>query len=676
MHNFQPITSASAATATISPNKHRRKVSFGAIIKKLKWLQKLDKLFLHWFAYKVSLRQQYITFSIGVIGLTLITSAWLTFSTYQEIKAEQEFFLEKEGLRLNFELHQHLLLTENVLLVLADKVARNNDYSPTGLVTALGHERRSFYSGVFSWDHISYIDPKGHLTMANFKGLFKSSIYSGEEVGWRRTAKYLPFKLQFSPPSLSPATAELIIPAAIGMVDKKGKFKGYIGSEITINKLQESLMKVIGHSTGFIMLDDDLHFIASSDSKLTPENINIPVGSIREVMHHKYIDPKKLAYQVRIGGNTYTHYICSERYPFIFLVGQNEEEYYNRLWQQTAPQIARNVISGLLFLGILLVLGYQVTRPIVQLGRVADYVSKNKSVRIPSYKVQELNTLAEQLAAIQQIHGQLHINQAQLTKSNHELQHANEFIRSNMSFLSHELKNPICSILGLGQILKDRLDKAGDTEDQECIAMLHSAAVYQNRQIDFFLNLFRFQEQGRRMESVPLDLDKLIYNNINMVRHHILKNEVKVETEITPGLPKLIGDEIMISQMIQNLAANGAKYNKMGGTLTIRAFTRYNNTSRCEIVLQFRDTGIGIAVEDLDLIFDKFQRIRSNHTRDICGYGIGLSYAKHCAVLHDGEIKVKSRLGVGTEFSVIFPKFRICDTDMAVVEPEGKNEAV
>ena len=114
-----------------------------------------------------------------------------------------------------------------------------------------------------------------------------------------------------------------------------------------------------------------------------------------------------------------------------------------------------------------------------------------------------------------------------------------------------------------------------------------------------------------------------------------------------------IGDEIMIGQLIQNIAANGAKYNLQGGTLSIKAYTRYST----QIAIEFTDTGIGIAKDDISKIFKKFTRISNKEQNKTIGYGIGLAYAKRCAIVHGGKIMVRSKIGFGTTFTVIMQKY-------------------
>jgi signal transduction histidine kinase len=235
---------------------------------------------------------------------------------------------------------------------------------------------------------------------------------------------------------------------------------------------------------------------------------------------------------------------------------------------------------------------------------------------------------------------------------NEKLANANEFIKSNVSFLSHELINPISSILGFAGILKQKSSTIKDVDLVNSIDMLNKAAQHQNMQLKFFLKLFKFQESKKKIEEKPINLRQLIEWNLSMIAHHIKNKNVKIVTKIPDNL-KLLGDEIMVGQLIQNLSSNGAKYNKFGGTLEIIASVNLSG----EIEISFTDTGIGIEKKELKHIFQMFKR--ASNTKDkVIGYGIGLAYAKQCTNAHGAKITVSSKILEGSTFKVIFPKER------------------
>ena len=110
------------------------------------------------------------------------------------------------------------------------------------------------------------------------------------------------------------------------------------------------------------------------------------------------------------------------------------------------------------------------------------------------------------------------------------------------------------------------------------------------------------------------------------------------------------GDEVRLRQMIWNILHNGIKYTQSGGE--VKVSLQYKTGFA---LLSIQDTGIGIPEKDLPSIFDRFYRVDKARSRDEGGSGLGLSICKHIAEAHKGEIKVESKLGIGTRFTIRIP---------------------
>ena len=113
------------------------------------------------------------------------------------------------------------------------------------------------------------------------------------------------------------------------------------------------------------------------------------------------------------------------------------------------------------------------------------------------------------------------------------------------------------------------------------------------------------------------------------------------------------GDEVRLRQMIWNILHNGIKYTQSGGELKVSLQEEAGFA-----LLSIQDTGIGIPEKDLPSIFDRFYRVDKARSRDEGGSGLGLSICKHIAEAHKGEIKVESKLGIGTRFKIRIPSTR------------------
>lgn len=600
-----------------------------------------------------SLARQYLYFTIAVISLILIIIVWVSFSTYHSYHYDKELFLKKETQKLVTAFDEKFTFIEHLLQFLGTKVMRNTNQHEKEIVEIIQLHQNNFRDEIFSWHSINFTNKDGYLIADSINGLRQPIKIDGETRKWILECKGQPWYIKFANPDIGIITKDYVISAAIGLFNKfKNEFVGYLSVGVSIEKLTSKLIRDTNEQISFIILDKNLKFILSSEPYI--KESNFPLEMLKRILrNHRNAESIQLDKKLEIGQFIYTQYAGSTRYPYIFLVGQNKHYYYQELKEELLPKVILYITLGVIFTTILLFLGYQVIRPIIELGTAADNISKSKKAYIPNYKAHELSILANQLENIEKTAKNLRIKQNLITKANEELANVNEFIKSNMSFLSHELTNPIANILGFAQVLVRKFEKSKDEEAKEYIEFIHKAATHQQKQLRFFLDLFHFQESKKKLTEKEIDLGEIIDWNLSMIRHHILAKKIIVHVTVEEGL-KMLGDEIMIGQLIQNLAANAAKYNIENGDIFIKAYSVKNKG----IVIEFQDTGVGIERSNLEKIFKKFTRIRSKETASSLGYGIGLAYAKECAIAHGGSIVVSSSIGKGSKFVVKFPKER------------------
>ena len=132
------------------------------------------------------------------------------------------------------------------------------------------------------------------------------------------------------------------------------------------------------------------------------------------------------------------------------------------------------------------------------------------------------------------------------------------------------------------------------------------------------------------------------------------RNAREKELSITAELPSqsvaLLADPDLLQQALKNLLDNACKYTPEGGSVKLKLLTQLRRIS-----IQVIDSGIGIPVEDLPLIFERFYRVDSTRTRSSGGFGLGLAIAQQIIQAHGGKISVDSKVGEGTTFQVCLP---------------------
>lgn len=228
-----------------------------------------------------------------------------------------------------------------------------------------------------------------------------------------------------------------------------------------------------------------------------------------------------------------------------------------------------------------------------------------------------------------------------------ESEQAEQMRREFTANVSHELKTPLHSISGCAELLKDGMVRSEDI--RRFSEQIYSEAQRMIRLVDDIIRLSCLDEGGKGMTREQTDLHALAEAVVESLRPTAEAAEVSLSLE--GGSACLDGIPQLLSGIIYNLCDNAIKYNRMGGSVSVRVDGRAE-----EIVLSVSDTGIGIAPEHRQRIFERFYRVDKSHSKEVGGTGLGLSIVKHAALLHGAEIELESAVGAGTVVRVRFPK--------------------
>ena len=152
------------------------------------------------------------------------------------------------------------------------------------------------------------------------------------------------------------------------------------------------------------------------------------------------------------------------------------------------------------------------------------------------------------------------------------------------------------------------------------------------------------------LQLAPFSLVAALNNAVTLVRERAMTHGIRLELDVTPPLDEIVADERKVKQVVVNLLANAVKFTPDGGTITLRA-ARENGAIR----LAIHDTGIGIAAEDQERIFEEFQQAGTQTEKSREGTGLGLTLSRRMVELHGGTITVDSAPGKGSTFTVALP---------------------
>ena len=227
-----------------------------------------------------------------------------------------------------------------------------------------------------------------------------------------------------------------------------------------------------------------------------------------------------------------------------------------------------------------------------------------------------------------------------------EANHTKSLFLANMS---HELRNPLNAIIGFSRIVMRRCERELPPKQYANMGKIVSSAEHLLALINNILDLSKIEAGRMDVHRKAFDLELLIDTCLHTMEPLIKTKGLRLVAHIAPDLPPLYSDEEKIRQILLNLLSNAAKFTKQG-SITVRASHR----DEC-VVIAVEDTGIGIAPDQQEAIFDEFTQLDSGSTKEYGGTGLGLSICRHLAELLNGRVSASSEIGCGSVFTLTIP---------------------
>jgi PAS domain S-box-containing protein len=223
-----------------------------------------------------------------------------------------------------------------------------------------------------------------------------------------------------------------------------------------------------------------------------------------------------------------------------------------------------------------------------------------------------------------------------------------------LATMSHELRTPLNAIIGFSEIIKDRF--VGDALDRytDYAADIFSSAKHLLAIINDILDVSKIEAGQMQLYEENVDLSRVTEGVVKLLRQKIDTAKICLIVE-TSGLPLIRADERKLKQILMNLLSNAVKFTPQGGMVAILSFL----DAKGDVAIEVRDTGIGMAPDDIPRALAAFGQIDSTLTRKHEGTGLGLPLVKALVEIHGGQFALSSELGRGTSAVVVLPKARI-----------------
>jgi len=314
----------------------------------------------------------------------------------------------------------------------------------------------------------------------------------------------------------------------------------------------------------------------------------------------------------------------------------------------------------LIMTGSWIIVRYIIVKPVKHLKEVSDAISAGQlNVRSEIQTGDEFedlshafNRMLRNLVNMQdqwrKVSADLDRKVDELAQANMALYESNRLKSDFLATMSHELRTPLNSILGFSDVLLtgNRLTD----KQQRWVRNIRSSGEKLLALINDILDLAKIEAGKMQLRIEEFNLDDVCDGLLNMFRPLAEKKNIDLRSQIDPGLPSIRQDLTKLQQILQNLLSNAIKFTPEGGRVSLKAIADI-----AHVRITVTDTGVGIAPEEQDLVFEKFRQSGNPLTREHAGTGLGLSIVRELSKLLGGEVVLQSELGRGSTFTVRLP---------------------
>ncbi|MDD4857949.1 MAG: ATP-binding protein [Candidatus Krumholzibacteria bacterium] len=231
-----------------------------------------------------------------------------------------------------------------------------------------------------------------------------------------------------------------------------------------------------------------------------------------------------------------------------------------------------------------------------------------------------------------------------------ELESVNQLKSNFLSVVSHELRTPLTSVKAYTETLLDNVDTIKRETLQDFLRVMDEESERIIKLVDNILNYSRMETGHLRVERTSCNLNRIVEQVHGTLRAKFLARNINTELRLPRHTCRIDADQELVTQLLQNLMSNAAKFTPEGGKVTV---TLEEEASAARIVVQ--DTGTGIPEDQLEKIFERFYQVDASNTREHGGSGLGLAICKNIVDWHDGKIWVENVKDSGAKFVVLLP---------------------
>ena len=477
---------------------------------------------------------------------------------------------------------------------------------------------------------------KDHSTRPEFKETIRAGTWYGP-VHFRRETE----------PYLSIGVAHTDQDSGVTLVEMNLKFIWDLVSQIRVGK------------TGYAyVVDTNGQLIAHPDSSLVLQKSNLlSLQQVQVALAGGELGAGDLygggpTGDRRTAGTVFSAYAHITPLNWVVFVEQPRDEAFAPLYGsflRVGILLAAGLVTSLL---ASLALARRMVTPIraLQVG-AATIGSGQLHHRINVKTGDELELLADafnQMAA--RIEESYSVLEKKVEERTRELESVNRHKSEFLANMSHELRTPLNAIIGFSEVLNERMFGELNDKQAEYVQDIYTSGRHLHALINDILDLSKIEAGRMELDLSSFTLSSVVDAAVTLLRERAHRAGVKLEVAVSADLGEVRADERKLKQILLNLLSNALKFTPTGGRIGVTA-RRDNGVAAISV----SDTGIGIAPENHEIIFEEFRQVHGDSLHPREGTGLGLALTRKFVEMHGGKIWVQSELGKGSTFTFNFP---------------------
>ncbi len=592
---------------------------------------------------KKSLSNEYFLFTVIVLFSVFFLSIGFCCYFYHLYDKEKKNLLLKLTDAISFELVNIFKEDENILRFFGSKITNQTNYTDLNNIANLLISSIDLNIRSMTRSYICWVNPNGKLTVSGKTGILKNNIPDIKDREYFISAKENPWILQISKPSISFFSKSPVLPTAMGIQNKYGKFIGYIIIGLRIDHINQYIKKITNiEKANYIVLDKNLRTILSSESQQSIENLK------NKELLTTFISTgyKKLPTPLYFNNIKYSYLNKVPDYPFFILMGYDTSLYRQDFLYKVGTRILEFLFMGIFCLILLYFFRKKIIFPITRLSKLAFLISNgNLNIKIPKQNSIEMFNLARGLLLVIK-----YIRKTELYKQKLELADrvAKDSDSAKAEFIKkmhYEFGSSLKEIFIYSELICKYFNNNSITNDHQiiqCSKKIQELVMFINTKTSNILELSYF------------DINSILENAIKINLKNSFSKEIKIITNFQENIPNIYADPLRIKQILISLIRQSIENSPKNSKIVINSSIYLeNNCTWFKITIA--DQSFGLDENVLTEIEEKFN---DSSDEDIAIFEftrMKIEFIEKLVLMHKGKLQIVNKLHEGRNVQLLLP---------------------